>query len=56
MEKMMNSELSPVIVSVLNAVLLAASPALAVAATSALVVWARKIWQQYKLEQPTASD
>ena len=52
----MNSELSPAIISMLNAVLLAALPALVVAATSALLVWARRMWQQYKLEQPTASD
>jgi len=50
------NELSPILVSMLNAILVIALPALAVAAAAALSVWAKKTWEQYKLDQPTIAE
>jgi hypothetical protein len=50
------NELTPIIISVANAVLIIALPAVAVAVVGALVVWSRKTWAQFKASQPTVAE
>lgn len=50
------NEISPVIIAVINAILMAAAPTLVVALIGALVGWTRKEWALFKATQPTIAD
>ena len=50
------SELNPIFVSVVNAVLLAALPVLAVAVIGAVWSWGRAQWAQFRAMQPDVAE
>ncbi len=49
-------EISPIVVSVINAILMAALPALVVVLIAAVVGWTRKEWALFKAAQPGLAD
>lgn len=50
------NEISPVLIAVGNAILMAALPVLVVTMIAAIGGWARKEWALFKAAQPTISD
>ena len=50
------NEISPIVISVLNAILMAALPALVVALIAAVIGFARKEWALFKAAQPVLAD
>lgn len=50
------NEISPIVINVLNALLMAALPALVVALIAAVVGFARKEWALFKAAQPVLAD
>ena len=50
------NEISPILVSVLNSLLLAALPVLSVAIVGALFTWGRVQWANLKASQPLVAD
>ena len=50
------NEISPIVINVLNALLMAALPALVVALIAAVIGFARKEWALFKAAQPVLAD
>ncbi len=50
------NEISPVLIAVINAILMAALPTLAVTLIGAIGAWARKEWALFKAAQPTFAN